>query len=107
MCLFNHRARTQTFPLSLHDALPIFVGGEAHEQRSFGDFLDKDGRYQRCDEFLEVVRRLWTGETVTLEGEHIRVDEAALDRKSTRLNSSHMSISYAVFCSKKKTTLLS
>ena len=58
--------------------LNVVVGGEAHEQRSFGDFLDKDGRYQRCDEFLEVVRRLWTGETVTLEGEHIRVDEAAL-----------------------------
>ncbi|MHA0285730.1 LLM class flavin-dependent oxidoreductase [Mycobacterium sp. C3-094] len=58
--------------------LNVVVGGEAHEQRSFGDFLDKDARYQRCDEFLEVVRRLWGGETVTLEGEHIRVDEAAL-----------------------------
>lgn len=58
--------------------LNVVVGGEAHEQRSFGDFLDKDARYQRCDEFLEVVRRLWDGETVTLEGEHIRVDEAAL-----------------------------
>src|SRR4051812_49820025 len=30
------------------------------------------------------------------------VDDAAADRKSTRLNSSHMSISYAVFCLKKK-----
>ncbi|MBX7452142.1 LLM class flavin-dependent oxidoreductase [Mycolicibacterium sp. 3033] len=58
--------------------LNVVVGGEAHEQRSFGDFLDKDARYQRCDEFLEVVRRLWDGETVTLEGEHIHVDEAAL-----------------------------
>ncbi|WP_185975975.1 LLM class flavin-dependent oxidoreductase [Mycolicibacterium sp. 018/SC-01/001] len=58
--------------------LNVVVGGEAHEQRSFGDFLDKDARYQRCDEFLEVVRRLWTGETVTLDGEHIHVDDAAL-----------------------------
>src|SRR4051812_49519904 len=32
----------------------------------------------------------------------IRDDHAAADRKSTRLNSSHMSISYAVFCLKKK-----
>jgi alkanesulfonate monooxygenase len=58
--------------------LNVVVGGEAHEQRSFGDHLDKDGRYQRCDEFLEVVRRLWAGETVSLDGEHIRVEEAAL-----------------------------
>src|SRR5207249_5946106 len=32
-----------------------------------------------------------------------RVADAAVDRKSTRLNSSHVSISYAVFCLKKKT----
>ena len=49
--------------------LNVVVGGEAHEQRSFGDHLDKDARYERCDEFLEVVRRLFAGETVTLEGQ--------------------------------------
>src|SRR5690242_21900577 len=32
----------------------------------------------------------------------VHVDQTAVDRKSTRLNSSHMSISYAVFCLKKK-----
>lgn len=58
--------------------LNVVVGGEAHEQRSFGDFLDKEGRYQRCDEFLEVVRRLWAGETVSLDGEHIQIDGAAI-----------------------------
>lgn len=58
--------------------LNVVVGGEAHEQRSFGDFLDKNARYERCDEFLDVVRRLWAGETVTLDGEHIKVEEAAL-----------------------------
>lgn len=58
--------------------LNVVVGGEAHEQRSFGDYLDKDARYERCDEFLDVVRRLWAGETVTLDGNHIKVDEAAL-----------------------------
>jgi alkanesulfonate monooxygenase len=58
--------------------LNVVVGGEAHEQRSFGDHLDKDARYARCDEFLEVVRRLFAGETVTLEGDHVHVEEAAL-----------------------------
>jgi alkanesulfonate monooxygenase len=58
--------------------LNVVVGGEAHEQRAFGDHLDKDARYQRADEFLDVVRRLWAGETVTAHGEHIRVDDASL-----------------------------
>lgn len=58
--------------------LNVVVGGEAHEQRSFGDYLDKDARYERCDEFLDVVRRLWAGETVTAHGKHISVDSAAL-----------------------------
>lgn len=58
--------------------LNVVVGGEAHEQRAFGDHLDKDSRYARADEFLDVVRRLWSGETVTTAGTHIQVDEAAL-----------------------------
>jgi alkanesulfonate monooxygenase len=58
--------------------LNVVVGGEAHEQRAFGDHLDKDARYERADEFLEVVRRLWAGETVTTHGIHIQVDEASL-----------------------------
>jgi alkanesulfonate monooxygenase len=58
--------------------LNVVVGGEAHEQRSFGDHLSKDDRYERCDEFLEVVRGLWAGDTVTLQGKHIHVEQAAL-----------------------------
>ena len=58
--------------------LNVVVGGEAHEQRAFGDHLDKDGRYARADEFLKVVRGLWDGQTVTLNGEHINVEEASL-----------------------------
>src|SRR5439155_6798743 len=38
----------------------------------------------------------------TFEGADVTVDEAESDRKSTRLNSSHVAISYAVFCLKKK-----
>ncbi|MBB2989781.1 alkanesulfonate monooxygenase [Mycolicibacterium iranicum] len=58
--------------------LNVVVGGEAHEQRAFGDHLDKDSRYARADEFLEVVRRLWDGQTVTLDGDHIQVEQASL-----------------------------
>lgn len=58
--------------------LNVVVGGEAHEQRAFGDHLDKDARYARCDEFLDVVRRLWAGETVTHRGQYIDVEEASL-----------------------------
>jgi len=60
--------------------LNVVTGGESHEQRMFGDFLDKAARYARCDEFLEVVRRLWAGETVTYRGEHVAVEEARLDQ---------------------------
>jgi len=41
--------------------LNVVTGGEAHEQRAYGDFLDKDARYARTDEFLHVVRSLWRG----------------------------------------------
>jgi alkanesulfonate monooxygenase len=46
----------------------------------FGDFLDKDERYARCDEFLTIVRALWSGETVSFEGEHLEVEDATLSQ---------------------------
>lgn len=58
--------------------LNVVTGGESHEQRMFGDFLDKDERYERCGEFLEIVRRLWTGETVDFAGKHLSVEAAKL-----------------------------
>src|SRR5438477_6475305 len=72
---FNDTATTEIYTLSLHDALPILRrpgGCRVSGQILFGD----RGRGIRF-----ALRR---------------------DRKSTRLNSSHMSISYAVFCLKKK-----
>ncbi|QIQ03927.1 LLM class flavin-dependent oxidoreductase [Streptomyces liangshanensis] len=60
--------------------LNIVTGGESHEQRAYGDFLDKDARYARTGEFLSIVRDLWRGETVTLKGEHLQVEEAKLAR---------------------------
>jgi alkanesulfonate monooxygenase len=60
--------------------LNVVTGGEPIEQRAYGDFLDKDARYRRTAEFLSVVRGLWRGDTVDLDGEQIRVEGAFLDR---------------------------
>lgn len=60
--------------------LNVVTGGEPAEQRAYGDFLDKDARYQRTGEFLEVVRALWRGEQVDLDGGQVRVEGAFLDR---------------------------
>ncbi|MFD5541817.1 LLM class flavin-dependent oxidoreductase [Streptomyces sp. NPDC127079] len=60
--------------------LNVVTGGESHEQRAYGDFLDKDDRYRRTGEFLEIVRGLWEGKTVDLAGEYLRVEDARLAR---------------------------
>src|SRR5580693_1611962 len=60
--------------------LNVVTGGETAEQRAFGDFLDKDQRYERTGEFLDIVTRLWQGETVTKQGKHLRVEGAKLSR---------------------------
>src|SRR5690606_41751970 len=80
-------ATPEIYTLSLHDALPISVlGGPPH---AMGAGVPPGGDDQ-------VVQR---GERV----QHGRgLERAAEDRKSTRLNSSHVKISYAVFCLKKK-----
>src|SRR2546427_3191766 len=76
---FNDTATTEIYTLSLHDALPIWAAhprrGDASLPSSHGD--RQGDRFQRL---------------------------ASADRKSTRLNSSHSQISYAVFCLKKKKT---
>ncbi|MFI0774444.1 LLM class flavin-dependent oxidoreductase [Streptomyces sp. NPDC021212] len=60
--------------------LNVVTGGESHEQRAYGDFLDKQARYERTGEFLEIVRGLWDGKTVDLAGEHLQVADASLAR---------------------------
>src|SRR2546430_15018656 len=72
---FNDTATTEIYTLSLHDALPISV---------------------RYDGFLP------SGAGSVTPALTWKRPGAALDRKSTRLNSSHSQISYAVFCLKKK-----
>ncbi|MDX3196023.1 LLM class flavin-dependent oxidoreductase [Streptomyces sp. MN03-5084-2B] len=56
--------------------LNIVTGGDAVEQRRFGDWHDHDARYARTDEFLTIVRGVWSGEPFSFTGEHLRVEGA-------------------------------
>src|SRR3712207_7547448 len=87
---FNDTATTEIYTLSLHDALPISLALPA---------LDPDP-----DHRPRVGRRVGTGPAVAgpRAAGAARPARPRADRKSTRLNSSHANISYAVFCLKKK-----
>src|SRR5690606_41939122 len=95
------------YPLSLHDALPILalhslegaptwhlvgmeVNGHASDPRVSSPIIAVDNVMRTC--------ATRGGDVYHLKG------ESSIDRKSTRLNSSHVKISYAVFCLKKKNT---
>src|SRR5690348_17684038 len=78
-------APTEIYTLSLHDALPISCAERAH---GLTVKLAKSGGIREAIRMAHAGRALGLG--------------LMLDRKSTRLNSSHPSISYAVFCLKKK-----
>ena len=60
--------------------LNIVTGAEDAEQRAYGDFIGKDERYARTGEFLEIIKRLWRGETVTFHGEHLHIENATLQQ---------------------------
>src|SRR5256885_2900358 len=85
---FNDTATTEIYTLSLHDALPISGVGEGVLKR-----FQVAPLRMIAKRFLDVRDPLFG--TVCGAG-------AFGDRKSTRLNSSHLVISYAVFCLKKK-----
>jgi alkanesulfonate monooxygenase len=60
--------------------LNVVTGGDGEEQRALGDHLDKDARYERTAEFLSIVRELWRGEQVDLDGEQLSVSGAQLEQ---------------------------
>src|SRR5688572_31549510 len=94
--LYHDTSTTEIYTLSLHDALPIFQGREyAQPDREIA-------AWTLLQPILRVraVAPYGHHRTRQLRHEHDRVRER--DRKSTRLNSSHSQISYAVFCLKKK-----
>lgn len=61
--------------------LNVVTGGDSAEQRSYGDWLAKDERYERCGEFLDIVRGLWAGEVVDYRGTHLQVERGAVGRR--------------------------
>src|SRR3712207_7346666 len=85
---FNDTATTEIYTLSLHDALPIFCQLVEKRTQSSPRFLAIfDDENSRACTRSQASSELYFAHT---------------DRKSTRLNSSHANISYAVFCLKKK-----
>jgi alkanesulfonate monooxygenase len=58
-------------------AVHIISGGSDSEQRRDGDYLDHDQRYERTDEYLGLLRRLWVSdEPFDHEGKHYRFEQA-------------------------------
>src|SRR5438045_7633270 len=90
-------ARTQIYTLSLHDALPISEGRHTRT-RVYG----RGGRDGECREEFESGRSRRRAVSDRVRQLLLLSARAVVDRKSTRLNSSHLGISYAVFCLKKK-----
>src|SRR3712207_7395136 len=97
---FNDTATTEIYTLSLHDALPISR-----------DVVGVKGR--TCERADPILNSRWSGYRTEGRVKEIWPKDSSdrghlrRDRKSTRLNSSHANISYAVFCLKKKCHLLS
>src|SRR5438067_3525905 len=93
---FNDTPTSEIYPLSLHDALPIF-GTLRHCNIGLVFASIAQPAYRRSDPANRLLAslRMCSRKLPARAGE---------DRKSTRLNSSHVSISYAVFCLKKKKT---
>src|SRR3712207_9562428 len=96
LVFFNDTATTEIYTLSLHDALPICDGGRKHYD---------DDRNSRDRVTEQAQHRLLTTWTTLSSPRNLQSHGRRGDRKSTRLNSSHANISYAVFCLKKKKSL--
>src|SRR5690606_41242944 len=88
---FTHSATTEIYTLSLHDALPIYVT----------ELFNQLGITISIDENLMDAATVLGACGIAYALRFIRAATQG-DRKSTRLNSSHVKISYAVFCLKKK-----
>src|SRR5258705_9683455 len=102
---FNDTATTEIYTLSLHDALPICSGTSARppSRRRWSCSSPRATRPARRPSAPASRKQGWTTVTAsTTRSKQLVSSFAATDRKSTRLNSSHLGISYAVFCLKKK-----
>src|SRR5437764_1784332 len=90
---FNDTAPPEIYTLSLHDALPIFRNAD------LADIVQRRGKLDGLGLVVAEAHRAGDEARVPRHADQV---VTGLDRKSTRLNSSHRCISYAVFCLKKK-----
>src|SRR3712207_9429389 len=88
-CFFNDTATTEIYTLSLHDALPICWPRMLHSPPRGTPGIQAQAGPKAGRGSVHSFLQEWP-------------PNRQLDRKSTRLNSSHANISYAVFCLKKK-----
>src|SRR5690606_39837379 len=104
--LYHAHATTTIYTLSLHDALPIYRRFDLD-----APMVDRVIKFhEEAHEFLtEALKTTGENGALVVEGWDVIVTIIGIlqksgirDRKSTRLNSSHVKISYAVFCLKKK-----
>src|SRR3712207_7579473 len=116
MFFFNDTATTEIYTLSLHDALPILrlVQAVPFEKLYWQPEVARARTFPvySCGEHVlrsaAAVEQTFGGITVNLWDDPFEwtlpesLPAPSEDRKSTRLNSSHANISYAVFCLKKK-----
>src|SRR3712207_8881173 len=99
MCFFfNDTATTEIYTLSLHDALPISARRDAWSRGQ------PEGRVHPPSDQGQLPRGPVGAGVLHLHARHPQ--GSGRDRKSTRLNSSHANISYAVFCLKKKKEII-
>src|SRR5690625_5413939 len=101
MFSFSHTSTSENYTLSLHDALPISLKQQEIQVNwplleQYISNVEKIQRKTSIEGKLEIKDLLHIDHIFMIE------EETELDRKSTRLNSSHVAISYAVFCLKKK-----
>src|SRR3712207_7102285 len=96
---FNDTATAEIYTLSLLVALPISVEGQR--------LVAVVDRPAVCQKLLPAIGQRHPGDRDRRgDPEHVEVEDPVRDRKSTRLNSSHANISYAVFCLKKEESQL-
>src|SRR3712207_7612045 len=103
---FNNTATADIYTLSLHDALPIWARrGVGAAPAALGGRILHEARLGQVDPRQQRPRADRPVAPRRVDAPGRAGDEAVeADRKSTRLNSSHANISYAVFCLKKKNT---
>src|SRR3712207_7596657 len=87
---FNDTATTEIYTLSLHDALPIYSKASLEHIQERGIAA------------VQMFQRTFDRLAFSCSEAPLHSNQCQQDRKSTRLNSSHANISYAVFCLKKK-----